>query len=560
MKRSTSLRFLASFSLAAFSLGTYAQGVTVPDAGALRQQIEQGKTLPLPSAEPPAPAPLPREFEPTPEFTVTVNRFRFAGNALVARDALESVLAPYLNRPLVFRDLLLATDAVAAAYREAGWIVRVYLPEQDISEGEVLLQVVEAQFGGVVFEGERSERVLDSEIEAYFLARQALGAPLNAHGLDRALLVADDLPGVMLAGTLAAGEADGETALVLQRSDEPFLFGDIGLDNSGSRSTGSDRLLANLHLNSPGGRGELASINLLHSRGMDYGRVGLTVPLGHDGWRAGVNASALTYKVVDGSEENRLAKIRGRSSSVGLDLTYPLVRARTLNLFLAIGAEHKRFFNRDISQISADYESNSAHVAAQGNYFDPLMGGGVSTAMVQLSRGQLTNVQAHTQRDILERQYVKLNYSLARQQTLSPNHMLRLSLHGQHANEVLDSSERFYIGGANSVRAYPTSEHGGDRGQLWSLEWRWRVQPSILLTTFADAGRVVRLSQPGAPRESLNLRGYGVSVAWQGPNGFSTQLTWARRAGHNPQPTLTGTDSDGTLRQNRFWLSASLSF
>jgi hypothetical protein len=37
-----------------------------------------------------------------------------------------------------------------------------------------------------------------------------------------------------------------------------------------------------------------------------------------------------------------------------------------------------------------------------------------------------------------------------------------------------------------------------------------------------------------------------------------TKLTWAQRSGHNPKPTLTGTDSDGTLRINRVWLTTSL--
>lgn len=546
--------------LSACVFGAHAQSPAVPDAGALRQQIEQGQTIPLPRAEAPAPAPSPRELAPVPGLTVTVTRFRFAGNTLLANAQLEAVVADDRDRPLGFNDLLLAVDKVSAVYREAGWIVRAYLPEQDVSEGEVLIQVLEAQFGGVVFEGERAKQVLESELAAYFEARQAIGAPLSARALDRALLVADDLPGIVLAGTLAPGDAEGETKLVLQATDQPWLFGELGIDNSGARSTGSARVLANINLNSPGRRGELVSTTLLHSRGMDYGRVALMVPVGHDGLRAGINISALEYKVVDGPEDNVAARIRGRSSGIGLDATYPLVRARAHNLFLAAGLEHKRFFNQDINAVSADYESNTLRLALNGNRFDQFLGGGVTIAMVQLSRGQLTNLQVHTQRDTLERTFGKLNYSLARQQNLAPNHTLRLSLSGQHANHVLDSSERYYIGGAGSVRAYPASEQGGDRAQLLSVEWRWRMQPTVLMTTFVDAGRVVRLEAPSIPRESLNLRGYGLSLGWQAPMGVNTQLTWARRAGRNPKPMLAGTDGDGTLRLNRFWVSASLGF
>ena len=42
--------------------------------------------------------------------------------------------------------------------------------------------------------------------------------------------------------------------------------------------------------------------------------------------------------------------------------------------------------------------------------------------------------------------------------------------------------------------------------------------------------------------------------------GLVTKLTWARRNGANPRPTQTGTDSDGTLKLNRLWLTASVTF
>jgi hemolysin activation/secretion protein len=110
------------------------------------------------------------------------------------------------------------------------------------------------------------------------------------------------------------------------------------------------------------------------------------------------------------------------------------------------------------------------------------------------------------------------------------------------------------------VRAFPSSEHGGDQGQAVSAEWRWRALPNLVLTAFADAGRVVQLAQPSVPRQALVLQGAGLNLSWQGPRGVATQLTWARRTAGNPQPTLSGTDGDGTLVRNRVWLTVSLPF
>ena len=188
-------------------------------------------------------------------------------------------------------------------------------------------------------------------------------------------------------------------------------------------------------------------------------------------------------------------------------------------------------------------------------------GGGANSASVQLLWGRLTSMQAHSQIDTIGRSYNKLSYSASRQQTISPAHSLLLSLQGQHATQVLDSSERFYIGGAGTVRAYPVSELGGERGQMLSAEWRWRVDSAWVLSAFVDHGRVVSLpSTPSDLPTMLSLRGHGLSASWQGPMGINTKLTWSRRDGANPKPTQTGTDGDGTLKKNRFWFTASVPF
>ena len=445
--------------------------------------------------------------------------------------------------------------------------MRVYLPEQDVSEGRITLQVVEARFGGLRFEGKTSQQVQRSQIEAFFARQQASGEPLNADALDRALLLSDDLPGVSVAGTLAPGARDGETALVLQTTDEPFIYGDIGLDNTGARSTGAERLNASLNINSPGGRGELISLSGMHSRGSDYGRVALTVPDGHNGLRLGLSATALRYRVVGGPESVRSLAIEGRSSSFGLDWSYPLLRSRLQNLVFSGGLENKGFesSNRNSNAADpksyADYETNSLRLGLAGNRFDDLGGGGANSASLQLQWGQLVAMRAHSQIDSIGRDYRKSSYSLSRQQTLTQSHSLLLSLQGQHATQVLDSSERFFIGGASSVRAYPVSELGGERGQVLSAEWRWRLHPALVLSAFADHGRVVSLPATASDQKTrLSLRGHGLSAAWQGPKGISARLTWARRGGANPRPTQSGTDSDGTLEIDRWWLSASVPF
>lgn len=169
-------------------------------------------------------------------------------------------------------------------------------------------------------------------------------------------------------------------------------------------------------------------------------------------------------------------------------------------------------------------------------------------------------MKAHPQLASIESNYHKLNYAIFRQQALWSAHSLYFSFSGQHATQVLDSSEKLFIGGAGSVRAYPASELGGERGQLASVEWRWTPAPQWALSAFLDWGRTVSLSVLPGEAATARLRGHGLGVTWRGPAGMTANVTWSRRNGDNPRPTATGSDGDGTLRKNRIWASVALPF
>lgn len=557
--------FLPTVLMLALSNTTWSQ--TTPDAGSISQQLTPLQKFTLPQAEP-LPKTLPAQgLAPRSNAKVWVQSFQFSGNQLLSTPQLSATLAPFTGRDLFFEELQGAANTIATAYREAGWIVRVFLPEQEISAGVITLQVVEARFAGVRHEGTPSKRLRANQLEGWFTSRQLTGQALNAHFLDRAMLLADDLPGLRVSGTLAPGNTDGETALVLQTTDEAFIDGNVGLDNQGARSTGSNRSSANVNINSPGGRGDLLSLNLLHSQGSDYGRVAFTTPVGHNGLRLGLSVSSMDYKVIGGLAQTVNLDIRGGSSSQGLDWSYPLVRARQHNLYFSGGLDNKRFDSATRQstatdpQSYSDYASNSLRLVLSGNHFDSWGAGGASSISAQTLWGWLTHMQGHNQIDTIQRKFNKLNYSLNRQQNLSSDHALLFSFSSQHANQVLDSSERFYLGGAASVRAYPVSELGGDRGQVLSGEWRWRPHPAWLLSAFVDSGRVTTLPTGSSDvKTSLKLRGQGLSLGWQAPMGLNTKLTWSYRGGRNPQPNPTGTDGDGTLKLNRFWFTINMPF
>ncbi len=549
--------------LCAISLG--AVGQSAPDAGVLQQQIDRDRTQQLPrKGITPKPA-EPAALQPS-GASVTVREFRFAGNTLLTAAQLLPVVAEFLNRPLDFTQLQTAAAAIANAYRDAGWIVRAYLPQQDIKDGLVTIQVVEAVFGKLSIEGEAT-RVAVAGIAQRITSQLATATPLNGDALDRALLLVDDLPGVTVAGTLRAGERDGETDLQLKIADEPLVIGEISADNAGSRSTGKQRLNANLVLASPLGFGDQLTSSLIHSEGSDYLRIAYSLPIGMDGWRIGANVSNLDYRLV--SPDFTALNAHGNSTTGGLEASYPIVRSRLKNLYLNLALDHRAFDNISSNATTSRYAIDSASIALAGNLFDSLGGGGANSANVSFVQGRVDldgspnrNADAATTRT--HGAYRKLRYGVTRQQVVTQDISLFAQYSGQLANKNLDSSEKFFLGGSSGVRAYPTSEGGGSNAQMLNLELRTRLPAGFTAATFQDWGRIsqnVDNNFTGAPNaNSYSLRGHGLNLAWQADFGLNLKATWARRQGSNPNPTTTGKDQDGSLYNNRLWLSASMLF
>ena len=540
---------------------------TPPDAGALRQQIEQGRepTLPQPlqAAKPAEPAAL----APTNGLLITVTAFRLIGNTLIETDQLQAALREFLNRPLDYNQLQYAAAVVAEVYRSAGWVVRAYLPEQDIEGGVVSIQIVEAVFGGIRIDGAAPKRISLAHIEAIFSAHQATGEVLNADALDRAMLLADDLPGVAVAGSLREGALDGQSELLLRLSDEPLLTGNVLLDNTGNRSTGPVRLTADLHINSPFQLGELLSATAMHAEGSDYLRVGATLPAGLDGWRVGANASSMNYHLV--LAEFAALNSRGSSDSAGLEASYPLIRSRLHSLYLNANADHKSFDNQANGGTSSHYASNSLSLGLWGNLFDNLGGGGANNASLSLIAGQLDlggspNQALDAAGTRAEGDFNLLRYSISRQQVLDQNLSLYAALSGQSSDRNLDSSEKFYLGGANGVRAYPANEGGGASGQLFNLELRWRLPQGLTLSGFYDIGQISVNHSSGftgaAAPNNYQLQGNGLSLSWQTSTGLVLKCTWAQRIGNHPAPSPNGNDQDGSRLLDRWWLTADLPF
>ena len=217
---------------------------------------------------------------------------------------------------------------------------------------------------------------------------------------------------------------------------------------------------------------------------------------------------------------------------------------------------------------STRYVTRVASIGLLGNLFDSLGGGGANSASITFVLGDADlggspNEALDAMTAATAGSFHKALVTLTRHQAITSRLSVYGGLSAQFASGNLDSSERFYLGGAGGVRAYPANEGGGSNGLMLNLEARASLPRQFDLTAFFDAGRVEINPDNNfvgaAPINTVTLKGAGVSVGWNAPAGLNIRATFARRIGSNPNPTSTAWIRTARY-DNRFWLQASLPF
>ncbi|MBK1614067.1 peptide ABC transporter permease [Rubrivivax gelatinosus] len=557
------LRAVAAATLLACS-ALHAQ--TPPDAGKLLRDAERSNTLP-PPVPPPAAAPA-RPAQPVSGPSVQVRAFRLTGVSLLSEAELQARLAPFVGQTAGLAELRRAADLVAQAYQEAGWLVRAYLPEQELRDGVVTIAVLEGRLGGVrVEQAPPGRNIGEEQVRRTMTARQKIGAPVRADDVQRAIGLLDSLPGVTASSLLEPGDEPGETRLVVTVQDEPLLSGHAQFDNAGTRASGEWRTSGGVEINSPLRFGDQLQFFGSHSAGSDYGSAAYSAPLGADGMRASANLSRLAY-----GYDLTGTRYSGGATSWGAALSYPILRRQFSTLGINLAHDRKSFDNAIAGIQLSDKRLNVSSLGLSGDASDALFGGGVTQFSLTLTLGRLdlggnaADLAADQTPGGPDRDgsFRSLGWQLTRLQRLSAADSLQLTLAGQRASRNLDSSQKFGVTGQSAVRAYSNSEPSGDDGTLLSLEWRRQVHPDLTLSLFHDHAWLRRDHERNSATLDPNryrLSGNGVGATWTAPGRVLVRAALSWRHGDNPvRNPATGDDSDGTQRDPRLFVSLIKAF
>jgi hemolysin activation/secretion protein len=500
---------------------------------------------------------------------ITLTSIQFQGVTILGDMELKGIVEPFINTPMTYEQMLEIGMVVESYYRKNNYLARAVLPPQDLTDGVLTVDVIESVFSKVEIEQELEDLPnTQAHVTAIIEAQQKTGQPLNTQSVDRALALANDLPGMSAQGSLRQGREAGETELLLKLYQGRTRQTELTADNGGSRSTGAMRLMASMTWFNPSDMADLLSVVAVHTRGSDYARLAYSMPVGTDGWRMGVNTSVMNYEVVVG--EQGMVGAVGRAVTQGLEWVYPLLRADDRSATVTLTADAKKFQNTSAQGLlMSDYEAKVMAAQVSGFYRDLNPGGGTGTYSLQLTHGGINldgSLSQQTDATTVKTEGVfnKIRLNGSWQQALTTQTSAFVSYAGQLSDKNLDSSEKMQLGGMNGVRAYPTGEGSGSDAQLIQLELRHQLESGISMAAFYDWGQVWLQhdpSYPGGPQHNLNTyKGFGASIGYTTEDGINFKATWARKHGSNPNPTQTGNDQDGTRDRNRYWLQVTLPF
>jgi hemolysin activation/secretion protein len=523
---------------------------------------------------PARPAP-PRELgKPEDDLRLDVAAYAVDEDAPAAlRAALQRITAAYVGKDRSFEDLVnAAAEVTRFLQRDLGYYLGyAYIPEQSpqtLPGGTTIrIAVLEGRLDRVVLNW-RSGIPVDREVVEAYLARLEPGSVLKVRDVERVVFLVNDLRGMTARFEVKAGSLPGTATLVVTPSPERRYAGKIDVDANGAEALGEFRVGGLVQMNSPTGRGDGITANVLASTtgGLAFALVGYNTPLGSNGFKVGASVSAVRYQL---DKEQFTLNLNGTAATVNAFALYPLVRSRNLNLFTLASLEHKAYTDRQSFVGSRSRKSVDAlALGMTGDFRDSLLGGAVNTFDLNVSSGQLKYPEGRNPALDDDESYTKLVYSASRlQDWITGRALVYFNLRGQYAANNLDTTEQFRLGGPDGVRAFATGEGTGDLGVMASLElrllppesWFGRIAREMVFSLFADSGYVQYryrqriITETNPPKNQGVFSGVGFGLSWVQPGGYALRLSVA-------QPTSGTTRGGEKIDKTRAYLQATMLF
>jgi hemolysin activation/secretion protein len=482
------------------------QRETIRDNYRILKQIDQGRN-PFEGMRISSPQKPPVDLDSKSDVkNLRISRIVFdpVPRALTAAE-LKELTSPFEGKEASLRDLYRLTIAIDALYDRKGIVGRAVLPVQEVKDGIVRIQVVEAVVGDITT---ASSRPLRS-----WYVRKTLGMDpgelLNLSRLEERVIRYNRLNDAQASVELAPGKKPGQSDLQLRLVDPPLVSGGVYSDNAGRDTTGELRAGAFVRLNNPLGINDSLFVSQDFTEGSESTIAQLRLPVTPWGTMFHVGFDYNTYKIIDGPFE--VLEITGRSRGWELGLSQPVWAGRNgvVNLFGNIGKKESWSWFDGVQQFYEDIQTYSLGLDLLRQDKHGIWYGSQSVGVGEDQANDLDN-------------FMMFRGNLARVQWLDENWTVVARGSWQYTpDDSIPSSQQFQIGGVASVRGFEEGLVSGENGYAVSLELKralWRREGGKLLEglVFLDHGGVFvdKHAATVDGHTSLTSAGIGLNAAW----------------------------------------------
>ena len=508
----------------------------------------------------PEKAAVPRAVD---ELEFEVKQVEITGATFFPKTEVDAFFTPLLQKKIGLTELRLAANALEKKYRERGFfLARVFIPPQQLKDGVFRVEVIEGHISQVYVEGK--DAAMSSRVEA-FAQQITLLRPLDLGGLERLLLLINDLPGVSATAVLRPGAELGSSELLLSVTP----LGDLHLssfNNTGSKTTGPYSLSHNATFQQVFGSPGQLNLSLTGSGADDYALKGIRSVVAR--YTQAVGNSGLIFSFGGSLSKSRPAgsleslELVSDATSISPKLRYPLLRSRASSVYLDGGVSVNRSETTTFGTILTSDRYTAADLNASWT-LDGWMGGsqniGVGIANGLNLFGAMDRNAPNPSAASFEPGFTKVTVNLQRTQQLPKQFSLRFTANGQHTREKLLSGELISFGGPSLGRAYAAAAIVGDKGLGGLLELRYDFKQQFVpaignLQAYisADSATTRTVAVPSAAATRAYLSSEAIGLRFSLFKDAQIDLRFAR--------AHRGNVTDDSRRDGRLLLDAMLRF
>lgn len=504
--------------------------------------------------------------------TVLISKIEVEGSEVLKQSEIREIVSPYENSEMDGAGFQRIASLITTEYRKRGFVTSfAYLPKQKVSDGVLRISVLEGTVGELNVDGNKwfSERMINNYLD------MNKNEMFNYETLRRNVARINEKRDVNAKVYLAKGKERGQTNINVKVEDKfPFHL-NLGFNNHNSKYTERLKYTAELLSTNFLGLGHMLSAEMQIG---ESGRYNLytaryLAPVFSNG-TFGFSYINLNQRL--GREVGDL-EIKGEGDVINVYYSHTVFENDNLSISINPGFVYKDIFNEVIgtTDTSVGGSEDRLRIAKLGmdiDYTDSLNGRTILSQEFDFGvkdfLGGLSSDDPHASRSGVGAggKFFKSVTNVARIQALPLDMALMFKGTMQLTADDLPSTEQFFIGGPSSVRGYPNSEHGGDKGYFGSAEVfvplyglpkdlelpfsdaTW--YDSLRLSYFFDWGFVSTNNVVVGEAKRETLYSCGPALSFDIPNKFSLSLDYGI--------TLGQRSSDGS--KSRLYLETKLYF